>query len=113
MELLKQIQEPLILIASIITAITVVLGAYEKWWLKPREKRKEKERQKEHEEIVKIFEKLAEPFVDFRAESESDRKQINERVGVLEEDNYTVKGRVKVLEEKVGITTVIKYTEEY
>ena len=51
MDVLKQIQEPLVLVASIIVALTTVIGAYEKWWLKPREARKERERHAEREEM--------------------------------------------------------------
>src|SRR5699024_3474491 len=106
MELLKDIQEPLILVASIIVALTTVIGAYEKWWLKPREGRKEKERQAERDEMRELVEVMVEPFKDFTKASEADRGKLNEEVTLL-------KGRVSIVEEKVdGITTKIVYKEE-
>lgn len=107
MDVLKQIQEPLVLVASIIVALTTVIGAYEKWWLKPREARKEKERQAEREEMRELVEVMVEPFREFSQASEADRKFLNKEVVEL-------KGRVSVVEEKVdSITTKVVYKEEY
>ena len=80
MDVLKQIQEPLVLVASIIVALTTVIGAYEKWWLKPREARKEKERQAEREEMRELVEVMVEPFKDFTKVSEADRGKLNAEV---------------------------------
>lgn len=106
MDVLKQIQEPLVLVASIIVALTTVIGAYEKWWLKPRDARKEKERQEERKETMEIVESIVQPLVDFSKTSEADRIKLNKDVSNL-------KGRMNVVEEKVGINTIIKYKEEY
>lgn len=107
MDVLKQIQEPLVLVASIIVALTTVIGAYEKWWLRPREARKEKERQAERDEMRELVEVMVEPFKDFTRVSEADRGKLNAEVTML-------KGRVSVVEEKVDeITTKVTYKEEY
>lgn len=107
MDVLKQIQEPLVLVASIIVALTTVIGAYEKWWLKPREARKEKERHAEREEMRKLVENMVEPFKEFSQASEADRKFLNEEVVEL-------KGRMSIVEEKVDdFTTKVIYREEY
>lgn len=107
MELLKDVQEPLVLVASIIVALTTVIGAYEKWWLKPREARKEKERQAERDEMKELVEVMVEPFRDFTKSSEEDRSKLNAEVSLL-------KGRVTVVEEKVDeFTTKVVYKEEY
>ena len=106
MEMLEQVQAPLVLVASIIVALTTVIGAYEKWWLKPREARKEKERHAEREEMRQLVEVMVEPFQDFSKASEMDRSHIHKRVDVLD-------GRMVAVEEKVGINTIIKYKEEY
>ena len=107
MDVLKQIQEPLVLVASIIVALTTVIGAYEKWWLKPREARKEKERQAERDEMRELVEVMVEPFKVFTKVSEADRGKLNAEVVEL-------KGRVSVVEEKVdSITTKVVYKEEY
>lgn len=107
MDVLKDIQEPLVLVASIIVALTTVIGAYEKWWLKPREARKEKERQAERDEMKELVEVMVEPFKDFTKASEEDRGKLNAEVTML-------KGRVTVVEERVDdITTKVVYKEEY
>ena len=107
MDVLKQIQEPLVLVASIIVALTTVIGAYEKWWLKPREARKEKERQAEREEMRELVEVMVKPFKEFSQVSEADRKFLNQEVVEL-------KGRVSIVEEKVDeFTTKVTYKEEY
>lgn len=107
MDVLKQIQEAFVLVASIIVALTTVIGAYEKWWLKPREARKEKERQAERDEMRKLVEVMVEPFMEFSQASEADRKFLNQEVVEL-------KGRVSIVEEKVDeFTTKVVYKEEY
>ena len=107
MDVLKQIQEPLILVASIIVALTTVIGAYEKWWLKPRDARKVQERQAEREEMRELVEVMVEPFKKFSQASEADRQFLNQEVVEL-------KGRVSIVEEKVDeFTTKVTYKEEY
>lgn len=120
MELLEQIQAPLVLVASIITALTIVVGAYEKWWLKPREARREKERADEQKQTIELVETIVQPFKEFTRESSDDRKKINTRLDDFTEDLKGIRsdvsgqnGRIQRVEEKVGITTYIQYKEEY
>lgn len=55
---------------------------------------------------MEIVESIVQPLVDFSKTSEADRIKLNKDVSNL-------KGRMNVVEEKVGINTIIKYKEEY
>lgn len=108
-ELIEQFNGPLQLIASIVASLTIVLTAYEKWWVKPRTLAKEKERS----EIVEIVKEIVDPINAFVEESQKDRRQLNKEVDSVKREVEHIGKRVYVIEEGLGISTVVKYKEVY
>lgn len=108
-ELIESLNGPLQLIASIVASLTIVLTAYEKWWVKPRTIAKEKERS----EIVEIVKEIVDPINAFVEESQNDRRQLNQEVDTVKREVEHIGKRVYVIEEGLGISTVIKYKEVY
>ena len=93
MELLELVNGPLQLVVSIIAALTVVLTAYEKWWVKPRTIAKEKERS----EIVGIVKEIVDPINAFVEESRLDRSKLNEEVSTVKREVEHIGKRVYVI----------------